>query len=102
MTNPPDSTPGALALYTCELDRLGPKIHPCRRAHDALASAGHTYETIVFDKNRPLGLFTSGKRPELKEMSGQEKLPVLRLPDGTMIPGSGKIISWAKENAPGD
>ncbi len=100
MTNPRDPTPGVLTLYTCEVDRMGPKVHPCRRAHDALEAGGHTYETIVFDKNRPLGLFTSGKRPKLKEMTGQEKLPVLRLPDGTMLAGSGDIISWAKANAP--
>jgi glutathione S-transferase len=54
----------------------------------------------VFDKNRPFGLFTHGKRPELKRMTGQEKLPVLELDDGTMIPGSGDIIRWAKRTPP--
>lgn len=90
----------ALTLYTCELDRGGPKFHPCRRCHEALEAAGHSYETTVFDRNRPMGLFTKGKRPELKELSGQEKLPVLRLADGTVISGSGRIIDWAKANAP--
>jgi glutathione S-transferase len=33
-------------------------------------------------------------------MSGQEKLPVLRLPDGSTVNGSGEIIAWAKEHAP--
>ncbi|MDQ2760568.1 MAG: glutathione S-transferase N-terminal domain-containing protein [Actinomycetota bacterium] len=88
-------------MYTCELDRGGPKIHPCRRAHEALTTAGHSYETVVFDGNRPLGLFTKGKRPKLKELSGQEKLPVLRLTDGTTVSGSGRIVAWAKEHAPG-
>jgi glutathione S-transferase len=91
----------ALTLYTCKLDRGGPKFHPCRRVHEALAAAGHHYETIVFDRNRPFGLFTEGKRPELKELSGQEKLPVLRLSDGTTLNGSGPIIAWARDNAPG-
>jgi glutathione S-transferase len=90
----------AKKLYTCEIDRGGPKIHPCRKAHDALDEAGHDYETVVFDKNKPMGLFTKGKRPGLKELSGQEKLPVLELTDGSTVAGSGKIVQWAKDNAP--
>lgn len=92
--------PEALTLYTCHLDRGGPRFHPCRRCHDALEAAGHRYETVVYDRNKPFGFFTSGKRPELKAKTGQEKLPVLELPDGTTIAGSGSIIAWAKENAP--
>jgi hypothetical protein len=34
-------------------------------------------------------------------MSGQEKLPVLGLPDGRMITGGANIVSWAQSNAPG-
>jgi len=92
--------PAKLTLHTCSLDAGGPKFHPCRRCHDALTEAGHTYETEVFDKNRPMGLFTKGKRPKLKEMTGQEKLPVLELPDGSFVAGSGNIIDWAKTNTP--
>ena len=92
--------PGTLKLYTCSLDEGGPKLHPCRKAHEALDEAGHSYETEIFDKNRPMGLFTKGKRPDLKEMTGQEKLPVLRLADGTYVPGSKNIIAWAKDNPP--
>ena len=91
---------GTLKLYTCSLDEGGSKLHPCRKAHEALDEAGHSYETEVFDKNRPMGLFTKGKRPQLKEMTGQEKLPVLELPDGEFMTGSGDIVDWAKSNAP--
>lgn len=84
-------------LHTCSLDRGGPPFHPCRRCHDALEKAGHRYETNVFDKNRPFGLFTKNKRPQLKQMTGQEKLPVLELTDGSFITGSGEIIEWAKK-----
>ncbi len=45
-----------------------------------------------------MGLFTKGKRPRLKEMTGQEKLPVLRLPDGSYVTGSKSIIAWAESN----
>jgi glutathione S-transferase len=89
-----------LTLFVCHLNEGGPPVHPCRLAHQALRKHGHEYETEVFDRNRPFGLFTSGKRPELKEMSGQEKLPVLRLPDGSTVNGSRAIIRWARETAP--
>ena len=92
--------PGTLKLYTCSLDEGGPKLHPCRKAHEALDEAGHSYTAEVFDKNRPMGLFTKGKRPQLEEMTGQEKLPVLELPDGSFVTGSGNIIDWAKTNTP--
>ena len=91
---------GTLKLYTCSLDEGGSKLHPCRKAHEALDEAGHSYETEVFDKNRPMGLFTKGKRPQLKEMTGQEKLPALQLPGGEFVTGSGDIVDWAKSNAP--
>jgi glutathione S-transferase len=89
-----------LTLYVCHLDRTGPKLHPCRQVQDALDAAGHTYKSVVFDRNKPFGLFTQGKRPELKAMSGQEKLPVLALGDGTTISGSGDIKAWARDNRP--
>ncbi len=92
--------PESLTLYTCEIDTGGAKIHPCRRAHDALTEAGHTYETVVIDRNRPFGWGAKGTRPKLKEISGQEKLPVLKLADGPTINGSGKIVKWARSNSP--
>ncbi len=91
---------GQPTLLTCELDRGGPKLHPCRKCHEALEEAGHSYETEIFDKNRPMGLFTKGRRPQLKELTGQEKLPVLRLADGTYVTGSKNVIAWAKDNPP--
>jgi Glutathione S-transferase, N-terminal domain len=85
-----------LTLYVCHIDEGGPKPHACRRAQNALRASGHDFEKVVFGKGIPFGLFTKGRRPELKAMSGQEKLPVLRLTDGTTISGRAKIIAWAK------
>jgi glutathione S-transferase len=99
MANLGDHT-GELVLYTCHIDDGGPPVHPCRRAHEALREAGHEYRTEVADRNRPFGLFTKGRRPELKELSGQEKLPVLLLPDGSTVNGSRDIIRWARVSAP--
>lgn len=86
-------------LHVCSVDRGGPKAHSCRAADDALIEAGIDHDRSIFAKNRPFGWFTTGKRPELKEMSGQEKLPVLELTDGTTVNGSGAIIAWAQEHA---
>jgi predicted enzyme related to lactoylglutathione lyase len=92
--------PDKLTLYVCHINDGGPKPHACRRAHEALREAGHDYETVIFGKGHRFGLFTTGRRPRLKEISGQEKLPVLRLADGTTIAGSGNIVAWAKGHQP--
>jgi glutathione S-transferase len=92
--------PDKLTLYVCHIDDGGPPPHACRRAQRALRSAGHDFEKVVFGRGRPFGLFTKGKRPELKAMSGQEKLPVMQLPDGTIVNGSASIVAWANANAP--
>ena len=34
-------------------------------------------------------------------MSGQEKLPVLKLLDGSTVNGGSNIVNWAMVNAPG-
>jgi glutathione S-transferase len=54
----------------------------------------------VFARGRLFGLFTKGRRPELKAISGQEQLPVLMLSDGSTVNGSASIIAWAKANPP--
>ncbi|MEY2517628.1 MAG: hypothetical protein QOJ89_4986 [bacterium] len=91
--------PSKPTLHVCHFDRAGAGFHACRRADDALRDAGIDHDRVVFGPNKPMGLFTSGSRPELKAMSGQEQLPVLELPDGSTVNGSGDIIAWAKANA---
>jgi glutathione S-transferase len=86
-------------LHVCHIDGRGPKGHPCRRAQEALVAAGIDHDKVVSDRGRPFGLFTAGRRPGLKAISGQEKLPVLELPDGSSINGGGAIVAWARANA---
>jgi len=93
--------PEKLTLYVCHIDDGGPPPHACKRAQRALSSAGHDFEKVVFARGRPFGLFTKGRRPELKAMSGQEQLPVLMMPDGSTVSGSARIIAWANADAPG-
>lgn len=87
-----------MKLYTCHIDDVGARVHPCRRAHGALRAAGHDYESEVAARNKPFGFGARGTRPELKRLTGQEKLPVLVLDDGTVITTSGEIVKWAKQN----
>jgi glutathione S-transferase len=89
--------PGKLTLYVCHIDDGGPPPHACRRAQRALRDHGHGFDKVIFARGRPFGLFTKGRRPQLKAMSGQEKLPVLELPDGRFISGSAEIIAWARD-----
>jgi glutaredoxin len=97
----PDSpTNGRLTLLVCHIDDGGPPPHACKRTQRALRAAGHDFDKVVAAKGIPFALFTSGRRPKLKYLTGQEQLPVLRLPDGTYITGSAKIIAWANDNAP--
>lgn len=96
----PAAKASPLTLYVCHIDDGGPPPHACKRAQRALRAAGHQFEKVIAGRGRPFGLFTTGRRPELKELSGQEKLPVLSLPDGTTINGSANIIRWARENPP--
>jgi len=53
-------------LHVCSIDTGGSKIHPCRRAHEALEAAGIAHVSVVSGKNKPYGLFSKGTRPELK------------------------------------
>jgi hypothetical protein len=86
-------------LYVCHIDGGGPPMHACKVAQDELEKAGVDFDKIVYARNRPFGLFTSGRRPELKAASGQEKLPALQLPDGEWVNGSGSIRTWARAQA---
>jgi glutathione S-transferase len=89
-----------LTLFVCRIDDGGPPPHACKRAQRALLATGHDFDKVKVARGVPFGLFTTGRRPRLKEMSGQEKLPVLRLRDGTIINGSANIIAWARDHAP--
>lgn len=97
----PDSPTGdKLTLLVCHVDDGGPPPHACKRAQRALRAAGHDFEKVVAARGVLFGLFTTGRRSRLKQLSGQEQLPVLRLPDGTTINGSANIIAWANAHPP--
>lgn len=91
--------PDRHTLHICHVGEKLPALHPCAKAAKALRDAGHDVDVKVYGKGKPFGIGTSGTRPDLEELSGQEKLPVFQLADGTVITGSGAIVDWAKSHA---
>jgi hypothetical protein len=87
-------------LYVCHGDDGGPKVHPCRRAQEALRAAHVDYEKVVAAHGSPIAFLRKGSREQLRAATGDSKLPALKLGDGTVIRPSKAIIAWAREQAP--
>ena len=67
-------------LYVCHGDDGGPRLHPCRRVQEALRGAGIEYEKVVAARGSPWPFLRKGSREKLREATGDNKLPALRLP----------------------
>ncbi len=83
-------------LFVCHGDEGGPRIHPCRRVQEAMKSAGIEYEKVIAGQGNPIPFLRRGSREELREQTGDTKLPALKLPDGTVLTHSKKILDWVK------
>ena len=81
-------------LFVCHGDDAGPRMHPCRRAQEALRAAGIEYEKVIAAHGSPLPFLRKGSREELRAVTGSTKLPALKLPDGTVLTHSRAILSW--------
>ena len=86
-------------LYVCHGDDGGPSIHPCRRVQEALRAAGIEYEKVVAAHGSPIPFLRRGSREELRSATGETKLPVLKLADGTVIAHSKQIVAWIHSHA---
>jgi glutathione S-transferase len=86
-------------LFVCHGDRGGPRMHPCRRAQEALQAAGIEYEKVIAGHGNPVPFLRKGSREELREATGETKLPTLKLPDGTVIIQSRAILAWVKDQS---
>jgi hypothetical protein len=85
-----------MKLYVC-YGTFASKGHPCGKAHAGLTEAGYDPEVVkTFGCLRTDPLF-AGRR-EVKELTGNYKVPTLVLDDGTVLDGSERIIDWAKAN----
>ena len=88
-------------LYVCHGDEGGPRVHPCRRVQEAMHAKGIAYNKVIAAHGSPIPFLRKGSRDELKEATGDKKLPVLKLPDGTMITHSRAILAWVEEQPAG-
>ena len=86
-------------LYVCHGDDGGPRVHPCRRAIEALDAAGIAYEKVVAAHGSPIPFLRKGSREELRVTTGDTKLPTLVLPDGTILHHSRAILDWVSKQA---
>jgi hypothetical protein len=71
-------------LFVCHGDDGGPPLHPCRQVQEALRAADIDYAKVIAAHGSPLS-FLRGRRPELLRLTGTEKLPTLKLPDGAVL-----------------
>jgi len=64
------------------------------------AGAGSTpfraieYEKVIAAPGHPIPFLRKGSRDELRQATGDAKLPALKLPDGTVIQHSRAILTW--------
>lgn len=85
-------------LYTCPAKTAAPFMHPCGRAAKALKDHGHTFEIDTVAGFKALPWTRCGKREAVREISGQEDVPVYVVDDGTVVTGNRAIVDWAKEH----
>jgi glutathione S-transferase len=84
-------------LFVCHGDDGGPRIHPCRRVQEALRAADIDYDKVVAAHGSPIPFLRKGPRDELRAATGAEKLPALKLTNGTVITQSRAILSWVSQ-----
>jgi glutathione S-transferase len=84
-------------LYVCHGDDGGARVHPCRRVQEAMRAAGIEYDKVVAAHGSPIPFLRKGSREDLREATGDTKLPVLQLPDGRVITHSRAILAWIAE-----
>jgi hypothetical protein len=89
-----------MKLYVCWGTFRSPRPggHPCRNAHEALKEAGWNPEV---EKVYGLGLLGDSLNPtrsKVRNLTGQNWVPVLETDDGEVVSSSDKIIRWARDN----
>ena len=69
----------AVKLHRCSTMWAKMGGHPCWKVQSALDEAGVPYEVVKHP------VFPRRRRSELERLTGQRKLPVLELEDGTVV-----------------
>jgi glutathione S-transferase len=84
-------------LYVCHGDDGGMRLHPCRRVQEEMRAAGIEYDKVIAAHGSPIPFLRKGSREDLRQATGDDKLPALKLPDGTVITHSRAILAWIAE-----
>jgi Glutathione S-transferase, N-terminal domain len=89
-----------MKLYVCwgTFPAPRPGGHPCRNAYEALRDAGWSPEVEKVYGLGILGDALNPSRKKVRELTGQNMVPVLQTADGEVITGSKKIVAWARDN----
>ena len=87
-----------MELYVCwgTFSTPRPGGHPCRNAHEALTEAGwQPHVTKVYGLGM-LGSALNPTRAKVRDLTGQNMVPVLVTDDGEVVKDSKNIVAWAK------
>jgi glutathione S-transferase len=76
----------AVKLHRCSLTFVKLDAHACWRVQKALDEAGVEYEVVT-------GPLRGSKRGALKELSGQDKYPVIEFEDGSIYRAESKEMA---------
>ena len=89
-----------MKLYICwgTFQSPRPGGHPCRNAHKALVEAGWDPEVERVYGWGVLGSALNPTRGKIRELTGQNAVPVLVTDDGEVIKDSKRIVARAEDN----
>ena len=89
-----------MKLYVCwgTFQTPRPDGHPCANAHTALKDAGWEPEVIRTYGWAVLPEFMNPGRRPVRELTGDDWVPVLVTDDGEVVRESKTIVQWANDN----
>jgi hypothetical protein len=89
-----------MELYVCwgTFRTPRPGGHACRNAHEALREAGWRPEVKRVYGFGQLPAALTPQRKKVRELTGQNWVPVLVTDDGDVIQDSRNIVAWARAN----
>ena len=92
-----------MKLYVCwgTFPTPRPGGHPCKNAEDALLEAGWKPQVKKVYGLGVLPSFLNPTRREVRELTGDDWVPVLLTDSGEVVKDSKRIVEWAKANPAG-
>lgn len=81
-------------LFVCDGDERGAPFHPCARVQKAMRAAGVDYDKVIAGHGSPFPFLRKGSRQPVIDATGEDKLPALKLADGTVLTPTRAILDW--------